>query len=193
MPDIAEKVVLKPVTLDDLASVRYVHGASFSFLSGPQHSEEEVQAQIDTINSKQYVDQILANNTYCAWIGDEIVGTAGWCPADDSGHTARINLVCVRPLFHNMGIGRLLIRDAENRAKNAGFFDFSVRSNINAVSFYQRHGYSISSHGIMHTRMKIDLPVAFMRKYGIPVNQNIPVSIPEQIGQTVRQPEFMRA
>ncbi len=184
-PDITKIVELKPVTLDDLASVRYVHKSSFVALCGANHSEEEVQAHIDMVNSKQYVDLILANNMYCAWIGNEIVGTAGWSPADDSGHTARINLVCVRPMFNNIGIGRLLIRNSELRAKSAGFFDYSVRSNINAVPFYQLQGYSISSHGIMHTRMKIDLPVAFMRKFGVPVNENFP--------QQEREPVYLRA
>ena len=182
---ITDRIELKPVTLDDLASVRYVHKSAFVTFCGAHHSEEEVQAQIDMINSTQYVELILSNNTYCAWLEDEIVGTAGWSPADDSGNTARINLVCVRPMFHNLGIGRMLIRDSERRAKDAGFYDYSVRSNINAVPLYQRHGYRISSHGIMHTRMKIDLPVAFMRKFGVAVNENLP--------QYQREPVYVTA
>ena len=184
-PDITRIVELKPVTIDDLASVRYIHKSSFEAFCGTNHSDEEVQAHIDMVNSQYYADHILSNNMYCAWIGDEMVGTAGWSPADDSGHTARINLLSVSPMFNGLGIGRLLVRSTEKRASEAGFNDYSVRSNINAVPFYQHHGYRISSHGIMHTRTKIDLPVAFMRKFCVPVNQNIPTAD--------RQATFLRA
>ncbi len=163
--DLSHSVTLKPVSVDDISSVRYVHITAFRILASEHHTEEEIQAHVDLIQRPEYVDTILTSALYCSWIEDEIVGTAGWCPADDNGSTARIRNVFVRPLFTNCGIGRLLVENAEARAHQAGFRDFSVRANINAVSFYERLGYEISSYGVMSTRSNIDLPVAFMRKY----------------------------
>ncbi|MEM7621024.1 MAG: GNAT family N-acetyltransferase [Pseudomonadota bacterium] len=157
-------IQLRPVELDDIASVRYVHKTAFEILAGDKHSEDEVKAHIDMIVSQAYIEKILSCNMYCALIDDEIVGTAGWCPADDNGRTARIKKVFVRPLFHTMGIGKILVKNAEKRAVQAGFDHFSVQSNINAVPFYKCLNYKISSHGIMTTPMDVDLPVAFMRK-----------------------------
>ena len=170
---IAETVNLKPITLDDLASVRYVHKSSFHSIAGIQHTEEEIQAQTDMVYSKTYVDMVLANNTYCAWIGDEIVGTSGWCPANDRNSVARINMIFVHPLFCEMGIGSMLVSDAERRAQAAGFYEFSARANINSVSFYKRHGYYVTSRGIIQTPKKVDLPVAFMRKNNITEKHHI--------------------
>lgn len=158
-------IQLRPVELDDIASIRYVHKTAFEILAGDKHSEEEVTAHLDLINSHSYTDKILSSNMYCALIDQEIVGTAGWCPADDNGRTARIKQVFIRPLFHTMGIGRLLVHNTELRAYKAGFNNFSAQANINAIPFYKRLGYSVSSHGIMTTPMNIDLPVAFMRKH----------------------------
>ncbi len=170
---IVDKVKLKPVTLDDLASVRYVHKSAFTLLAGTEHSEEQVQAQNELIYSKNYCDHIFANNTYCAWMGNELIGTSGWCPADDRGGTARVNMIYVHPLFHMLGIGRMMVKNAEERARDAGFYEFSLRANINAVRFYKRLGYHVSSRGILQTPKKVDLPVAFMRKHNIATTHHI--------------------
>ena len=165
--NISHKLLLKPVTIDDIASVRYIHSSAFNAFASSKHSEEEADAQINMINSSEFVDLIMSNNLYCAWLGDEMVGTSGWCPADDNGGTARITMLAVRPMFSEIGIGSFLVNTAEKRAKYAGFYDYSVRSNINSVSFFKTVGYKISSYGVLQTPMKIDLPVAFMRKRNI--------------------------
>jgi putative acetyltransferase len=163
--DMANFATLRPVTVDDMSSVRYVHSTAFRILAAEYHSEEEIKSFTDLIYSRDYVDGILSNSIYVALVDEEIVGTAGWTPADDNGSTARIRKVYVRPLFTNCGIGKMLVKNAESRAKTAGFTDFSVRANINAIPFYEHLGYEITSYGVMPTPSDIDLPVAFMRKY----------------------------
>lgn len=162
--DLSSSVVLRPASLDDMSSVRYVQATAFRILAAEQHSEEQIAAHIDVIEQPGYTQEILNSSVYCAWVDREIVGTAGWCPADDNGTTARIRQVYVRPLFCCCGIGASLLENAEARAYRAGFTDFSVRANVNAVSFYERAGYEITSHGVMPANSHIDLPVAFMRK-----------------------------
>lgn len=163
-PDLTEAVKLRPATIDDFSSIRYVHATSFRILASEHHSESEIKAHVDMIYRPEYGDSILSTDLTVATIDNEIVGTAGWAPADDNGSTARIRKVFVRPLFTGTGIGKLLLNTAEDRAKRAGFEDFSVRANINAVSFYENRGYDITSYGVMPTQIKVDLPVAFMRK-----------------------------
>lgn len=157
-------IKLRPIELDDIASIRYIHKTAFEVLAGDKHSEDEVRAHTDLVYSQGYVDKIVSSNMLCAIIDDQIVGTSGWCPADDNGRTARIKQVFVHPLFHTIGIGRLLVANAEKRALQAGFDCFSAQANINAVPFYKRLDYTISSYGTMSTLTQIDLPVAFMRK-----------------------------
>lgn len=163
--EIANFVKLRPAGVDDIASIRYVHASSFRILAAEQHTEEEIDAYVELINSPTYTDELFRADLTVAWLDDEIIGTAGWSPADDSGKTARIRKVFVRPLFTNVGVGRMLVEAVEYRAEKAGFSDFSVRANMNALPFFEHIGYEITSYGVMAATSGVDLPVAFMRKY----------------------------
>lgn len=171
--DLTDAVTLRPVGVDDISSIRYVHSTSFRILAAEEHTEEEVAAHVDLIQRKEYADEILSSDVTAAWVEDEMVGTAGWGPADDSGTTARIRSVFVRPLFTKCGIGRMLVTHVEAKALKAGFKDFSVRANINSVSFYEKLGFEITSYGVMPTLAGVDLPVAFMRKHEDAVMQSV--------------------
>jgi putative acetyltransferase len=157
-------VTLRPVGVDDVSSVRHVHVSSFQVLSGEHHTQEETAAFADMIRRPEYGREVLNNNVYGAWIDGQIVGTAGWCPGDNRCRTARIRQVFVEPLFAGAGIGGLLLMDAENRALRAGFHLFSVRVAVSAVPFFERHGYIVSSHGVLPTPAGVGMPVVFMRK-----------------------------
>ena len=86
-------------------------------------------------------------NLHAGWLGDELVGTAGWTPADDSG-SAGTHHVGVRPAaVHAHGIGCRLARDAEARARAAGFERFSARATLNSVGFFEKLGYDVTSYG----------------------------------------------
>ncbi len=162
--DFLAAVTLRPATIDDLSSIRYVHMTSFRILAAEHHSENEIQARVEDILRTEYFEEILEADLYCAIVDNEIVGTGGWCPADDNGATARIRKIFVRPLFTGCGIGRLLVEAAEERARRAGFNEFTTRANINSVAFFEHMNFEISSYGVMPTRSGVDLPVAFMRK-----------------------------
>jgi GNAT superfamily N-acetyltransferase len=152
------------VGVDDISSVRYVHGSAFQILSGEYHTQEESAAFSDMIRRPEYGREVLTNNVVGAWIDREMVGTAGWCPGDNRCKTARIRQVFVGPLFAGTGIGRLLLMDAENRALKAGFQFFSVRAAVSTVPFYEKLGYLVSSHGVLPTPNGVGMPIVFMRK-----------------------------
>lgn len=161
-------VTLRPVGMDDVASVRYIHSSAFQVLSGEYHSQEESAAFTQMIRTPEYAREVLTNNVHAAWIDREMVGTAGWCPGDNRCKTARIRQLFVRPLFVGVGIGGFLLKDAENRAMRAGFHYFTVRAPVGAVPFYEGLGYSVSSHGVLPTPSGVGMPVVFMRKKASP-------------------------
>jgi len=156
--------VLRAVTVDDIAAIRYVHEAAFQTYSAEYHTLQEIAAFIHMLRHPDYGLEILNSHMMAATIGGEIVGTAGWIRADDRGTAARLRKVFVRPMFVGAGIGRMLLLDAETRASRAGFFDFSVRASVSSIAFYKRLGYRISSHGVFATLDGVDLPITYMRK-----------------------------
>lgn len=164
-PVFTDLVTLRAATMDDIASIRYVHAAAFRILAGEQHTEEQVDAFVNDINAPEYSREIHDSDLTIACLDNEIIGTAGWCPADDQGRTARIRKVFVRPLFTRCGVGTMLVEAVSARAERAGFKDFSVRANMNALPFFEKIGFEITSYGVMPTKGGEDLPVAFMRRY----------------------------
>lgn len=157
-------VSLRSATVDDIASIRYLHEAAFQSYSAEYHTAQEMSAFVDMLRHPDYGLEILSSHVVVALIGGEIVGTAGWLSSDDRGAAARLRKVFVRPMFGGAGVGRMLVLDAETRASKAGFFDFSVRASVSAIAFYKRLGYRISSHGVFATPSGVDLPITYMRK-----------------------------
>jgi GNAT superfamily N-acetyltransferase len=165
MPGAADRIALRPVGLDDWASVRYVHSAAFRAHANGHFTEAECDAFTNFVRSQRYIDRLIGQNVHAAWLDGELIGTSGWTPADDNGALARITAVFVRPLFTGMGIGRRLVLNAESHARAAGFERFSARVLVNAVGFFEKLGYDVTSHGVQTIGADQDLPITYMRKH----------------------------
>jgi GNAT superfamily N-acetyltransferase len=156
--------VIRPVGVDDWANVRYVHSTAFRLLAASFCTRGEIDAFTALVRSESYAERLMWENLHGAWLDDELIGTAGWIPADDSGTQARITSAFVPPLFTRMGVGRRLVRDAEARALAAGFERFSTRATLNSVGFFERLGYDVTSYGVHAITAHQTMPVTYMRK-----------------------------
>jgi GNAT superfamily N-acetyltransferase len=158
------RIVIRPVGVDDWANIRYVHSTAFRLLSASFCTPNEIDAFTAFVRSETYAERLMWESMHAAWLDGELVGTAGWTPADDSGTQARITSVFVRPLFTRVGIGRRLVRDAEARALAAGFERFSTRATLNSVGFFEKLGYDVTSYGVHVVMGEQTMPVTYMRK-----------------------------
>ena len=139
----ASAALLRPITIDELSTVRHLHLMSARRLSASHLSEAELQAFCDHINSDPYtdrlIDQVRQGRLIAATLMDEIVATAGWIPANDSGATARMMAIFVAPLYALHGLGRLVVEAAEAQAAHAGFRVFTHRAPIgDEIAFPER-------------------------------------------------------
>jgi GNAT superfamily N-acetyltransferase len=168
--DIAQAAEIRTVGIDDLSTVRYIHSSAFRMLASAHVSEREIEAFTDHVYSPAYTDALVDaqrnGQLYGAWLGSELIGTAGWSPADDAGVLARVRSVYVRPLFSGLGLGSRLVQATEDHARHAGFDAYVIRAGIHTVPFFSQLGYQITSHGVQALGGKVSLPVAFMRKAG---------------------------
>ena len=164
-PDgLAGRAELRAVGVDDWSAVRWLHAASFERLTGPRLDAEAVEAVRRLIGDLAYIDRLQRRALHGAWIDGVLVGTCGWLPSDDSGHSARITSVFVSPMFARQRLGTRLVRDAEARAGAAGFSTFTTRATEVTVPFFQRLGYEVTSHGISMRAGELPLPVTFLRR-----------------------------
>lgn len=163
---VSNGVAIRPLAIDDMSNVRYIHAQSFRLAGAALYTREEIEDFAAHVQTPGYVDQIRRETLLGGFIGRELVATGGWLPADDGGHVARISSVFVRPMFGGLGIGRLIVTEAESQARRSGFLLFSARVLLNAVGFFEALGYEVASHGVQPLPAERPLPVAFMRKSG---------------------------
>lgn len=165
-------------SIDDMSALRHLHASSARRLAAGLLSETEIRALADHIYTEPYTarasDIVRAERMTAARIGYDLVGTAGWLPANDTGSTARLFGVFVSPLYACCGIGRLLVERVEKQAFRAGYNSFSVRCPLSASGFFERMGYDIASHGVWPMTRETAIPVAFHRKV-IPLAQRPPL------------------
>lgn len=159
---------LRPVEIDELSNVRYIHASALKSLSAGQLSEFEIEAFVAHVYSETYTsmlaESVRAKRLFGVAVNSQLTGTAGWTPANDSGATARLMAVFVAPMFAGAGLGRLVAHAAEDDAAHAGFAACSVRTPVAATGFFLGLGYEVSSYGVWTLKRDCALPVAFMRR-----------------------------
>jgi GNAT superfamily N-acetyltransferase len=151
-----------PLGLDDFSGLRYLHATALRAHTGSVLSEVEIAAFIDLVRSSAYVDLLLKEEMYGAFLDGELVGSAGWHASADNGAVARIaSLFALHP---RRGIGRRLLATIEARAGACGFQQFATGVTANAVPFFQGQGYRIASRGTRMLTPQCGLPVTFLKK-----------------------------
>jgi GNAT superfamily N-acetyltransferase len=157
-------VAIRRVDLDDYAEVRHLHVRAMRSQSGDALSDAEVAAFVDFVGSPPYSDHLRAEEVHGAFVDGQLIGTASWLANSDDGETARVASVFVHPMFARLGIGGRLLAEVEARAAQSGFDQLGTSTTINAIPFFERHGYAEASRGVKPFGPDCWLPVAFLRK-----------------------------
>jgi GNAT superfamily N-acetyltransferase len=77
-------------------------------------------------------------------------------------------------MLARLGIGSRLLAEVEMRAAQAGFHQLGASATMNAVTFFERHGYVEASRGVKAFGPECWLPVAFLRKRAVRVGRGGP-------------------
>jgi GNAT superfamily N-acetyltransferase len=157
-------LAIRRLGLDDHSNVRHLHARSMHSQSGDALSDAEIAAFVAFVGSPAYSDSLLAEEVWGGFVGGQLVASASWQVNGDDGETARITSVFVHPLFARLGFGGRLLAEVEARAVRSGFDQLGTSTTINAVPFFERHGYQEASRGVKAFGPDCWLPVAFLRK-----------------------------
>jgi GNAT superfamily N-acetyltransferase len=160
-------VHVRPIGIDDLAHVRYVHRVALVACALGYLAKDQTGAVEAHVEAPDYTDSLIATvaegRLLGGWIGSELTGTAGWLPAHDGGDTARVELL-VQPLFRGFGIGRRLMSEIERHAVMAGCQELTVRTTEAAAGFFRKHGFTAASRGVQSLGSSVLLPAVSLRK-----------------------------
>jgi|LNFM01.1.fsa_nt_gb GNAT superfamily N-acetyltransferase len=172
LSSIDQAVEISTVPIDAMSALRHLHASSARRLAAGMLSDAEINAFVQHVYSSGYstrlADVVVADRMVAARMNDELVGSAGWLPANDSGSTARLIGVFVSPLYARLGIGRRVVQTAEGHARRAGFSTFTIRAPLGSSDFFEHIGYHAASHGVWPLTRDVALPVAFLRKVDPP-------------------------
>jgi putative acetyltransferase len=160
----AETLALRPMTEADIPAVRALHARSFAALAQAHHTQAQIAAHEAAIAAPDYADDLRRSHMMLAIARREVVATAGWLALADEPGTARIRKVFVAPALARRGLATRLVRDAEARARAAGYTRIIVRANVNAVPLYAKLGYVALRAGSMDLAPSVALPVVYMAK-----------------------------
>lgn len=165
----AGRFVITAPTIDELSTIRYVHAQSLRAAALRWAGDDEIAAFTDYIYSFDYGEAVataIYNHTLGSIRADgRLVATCGWSPISDEADAARVRWCHVLPMFANMGMGAALLAHAETAAEDYGHTTLVARASPNAVGFFERYGYNITSHGTRAMGAGHTLPVTFLRKH----------------------------
>lgn len=152
-------------TVEDAAAAIELRNLAFEKLSGDAYTPEQLAALQSNRDAGAYGAELALNYIMLAF--DNVLGLVamgGWISTPDDATIGRIRKLAVHPGAARRGLGRFMVEDAEQRASDDGCRSFVVRSSLNAVPFYERLGYRVTSHGVVPTAAGIDIPMAMMEK-----------------------------
>ena len=159
---LAQLIEVRPVGIDDFSALRYLYAKSLIAQTADAVSDAQAEALIRLIYSPDYSGLVMEEEVIGAWLDGELVGSAAWHAPRESGAPARLGPLFVRhPRF---GIGRRLLAEVEARARQLGFTQFATWSTAEAVPFFERQGYQVTSRGAKTLAPGYSLPVTFLRK-----------------------------
>jgi GNAT superfamily N-acetyltransferase len=146
MGDKPMSVIVRDCTMEDIDDIVFLMGEL-----GYPTSYEDMKLRFMNISS---------DSSYCTLIADvkgKVVGLAGLHKSymyEKTGINVSIIALVVQSDFRGKGIGRHLLLDAENWAKNQGAISMSLNSGNRserekAHLFYQRFGFTPKSTGFI--------------------------------------------
>lgn len=138
---------VRDATPGDAEAVRQVHRASIEGLGPQSYDAEQVAAWAAGTESADYAAAIEADDLefVVAEVAGELLGF-GSLTVDPSGEygedvDAEVTAVYVLPSAARDGIGTEILGVLEERARERDAASLALSSSLNAVPFYDHHGY----------------------------------------------------
>jgi putative acetyltransferase len=140
-------VEIRTATPADAEAVRHVHRVSIEGLGSSAYTQEQVDAWARGCESADYVAAITSDDFHfiVAENGGVILGFGSLCfeaPSEyEAPADAEITGVYVHPSVTRNGVGTELLTSLEQEARERECSTLGLSASLNAVPFYEHHGY----------------------------------------------------
>lgn len=137
-------VILRPAETSDTEKIAATHKASIEAICSNSYNSQSIAGWVEILSPAIYEDAIEHKIMILAEENKEIIGLGILDLAQ-----AEIGAIYIHPKATGKGYGRKLLQELESIALKNKVNQLTLCSTINALGFYQRHGY-ISANKTFH-------------------------------------------
>lgn len=164
---------VREMTPDDVEAVLALHADAARAFGPRAYDDEQVAAWADKPDGVEPYVEALADEGSDQFVAECDGAVVGWGQldherADDAGE---VTAVYVDPAHARTGVGSALLTRLEDRARERGLRRLSLHASLNAVGFYERHGYRRQRRSTHETTGGVELPVVVMARELPPVDE----------------------
>jgi ribosomal protein S18 acetylase RimI-like enzyme len=150
---------LRPATSEDVEAVHRIHTEAIRADTSEHYAPEAVEVWVGAFNRDNFPKNIQRLSFLVAESGKARID--GFLAVDLE--TGEVDSVYVAPWSQGRGLGALLLSKAEELAVEGGHSEIWLDSSLNAVGFYERHGWlEVERHS--RVRKGVEIPVVRMGK-----------------------------
>jgi putative acetyltransferase len=146
--------IIRTANRTDIPAIHRVHAASIRGLCAVAYSPQLIEAWASNPDLRRY-DRMLEPACRClvAVMDGEVCGFGSLNLPE-----SRLASLFVHPDHAGTGVGRLLLRQLEHLAQDAGVVTLQVQASLNARDFYAKHAYRLCRIGkhCMSTGLQMD-------------------------------------
>lgn len=151
-------VSIREARPEDAQSVRDVHAASIRALGRFHYDEQQIDSWSD-LDDVEY--PITEEDTYVV-VAEEDGIIVGFGEMDLDG--GQLRAIYVSPAESRRGVGTALLRELEAVAQANGLDELHLSASLNAVPFYEHHGYRPGEDTTHESSGRVELEVIRMEK-----------------------------
>ena len=151
---------IRDANLTDIPEIHRMHKASIKELCASSYSPEIIEAWASNPNMDRY-SKILGPGFMCLVATKQDV-VCGFGSIDIN--KSLLASLFIHPDYAGTGVGALLLHALEEAAVAQGLSSLSIESSLNALRFYEKHGYETQKTGKTRFSTGLELDCAYMQK-----------------------------
>lgn len=162
--DMSLVITIRPATIADRPDIARVHQESIRGLGVTHYTPEQIAGWSGNISPEKY--PVDTERMIVAMVGDRAAGFG-----ELHLKTNELRAVYVSPEFAGRGVGTMILNALEEIARENGLTNLHLGASLNAVSFYEKHGWCEISRDRKMKSNGVELPYVSMVKTWGPYKQ----------------------
>jgi GNAT superfamily N-acetyltransferase len=152
-------MLIRAAVATDVEGIMATHVAAIRQICSAAYEPAEISAWISGSTPQRYLQPIAENLFLVALLEQAVVGFG-----ELDVRTGEVLAIFVDPAHVGQGMGRRLLQTIETSAARHGVRRLHLQATLNAIGFYQAHGFVLDAMGSFRLRSGVSLACGAMHK-----------------------------